>query len=88
MADIVAERLVRYLERAGYVVMKRPPLGDTQPSAGASRASVLDRLRIFSTLHGVISSTGFDVSRTSSGAPTNIAVVTASGLYALDFCAS
>ena len=27
MADIVAKRLVRYLERAGYVVMKRPPLG-------------------------------------------------------------
>jgi hypothetical protein len=26
MADIVAKRLVRYLERAGYVVMKRPPL--------------------------------------------------------------
>jgi hypothetical protein len=26
MADIVAKRLVRYLER-GYVVMKRPPLG-------------------------------------------------------------
>jgi hypothetical protein len=26
MADIVAERLVRYLERAGYVVMKRPPV--------------------------------------------------------------
>jgi hypothetical protein len=27
MADIVAKRLVRYLERARYVVMKRPPLG-------------------------------------------------------------
>jgi hypothetical protein len=27
MADIVAKRLVRYLERAGYVVMKRPPVG-------------------------------------------------------------
>ena len=27
MADIVARRLVRRLERAGYVVMKRPPLG-------------------------------------------------------------
>ena len=27
MADIVARRLVRHLERAGYVVMKRPPLG-------------------------------------------------------------
>ena len=26
MADIVAKQLVRYLERAGYVVMKRPPV--------------------------------------------------------------
>jgi hypothetical protein len=27
MAEIVAKRLVRYLERARFVVMKRPPLG-------------------------------------------------------------
>ena len=27
MPDIVAKRLVRYLERARYVVMKRPPIG-------------------------------------------------------------
>jgi hypothetical protein len=27
MADIVAKRLVRHLERARYVVIKRPPLG-------------------------------------------------------------
>jgi hypothetical protein len=27
MADIVAKRLVRRRERAGYLVMKRPPLG-------------------------------------------------------------
>jgi hypothetical protein len=27
MADIVAKRLVRHLERAGYVVKKRPPSG-------------------------------------------------------------
>jgi hypothetical protein len=27
MGDIVAKRLVRHLERAGYVVMKKPPLG-------------------------------------------------------------
>ena len=27
MADIVAKRLLRYLERARFVVMKRPPLG-------------------------------------------------------------
>jgi hypothetical protein len=26
-ADIVAKRLVRHLDRAGYVVMKKPPLG-------------------------------------------------------------
>jgi hypothetical protein len=26
-ADIVAKRLVRHLEKAGYVVMKKPPLG-------------------------------------------------------------
>jgi hypothetical protein len=31
MADIVAKRLVRYLERAAYVVMKRPPLGGSAP---------------------------------------------------------
>ena len=27
MADIVAKRLIRYLERARFVVMKRPPIG-------------------------------------------------------------
>ena len=27
MAEIVARRLVEYLERAGFVVMKRPPIG-------------------------------------------------------------
>jgi hypothetical protein len=27
MAAIAAERIVRHLERAGYVVMKKPPLG-------------------------------------------------------------
>jgi hypothetical protein len=26
-ADIVAQRLVHHLDRAGYVVMKKPPLG-------------------------------------------------------------
>ena len=26
-ADIVAQRLVRHLDRTGYVVMKKPPLG-------------------------------------------------------------
>jgi hypothetical protein len=28
-ADIVAQRLVRYLDKAGYVVTKKPPLGGT-----------------------------------------------------------
>ena len=28
-ADIVAQRLVRHLDRARYVVMKKPPLGGT-----------------------------------------------------------
>jgi hypothetical protein len=27
MAAIAAERVVRHLERAGFVVMKKPPLG-------------------------------------------------------------
>ena len=27
MAEIVAKRLVEHLERAGFVVMKRPPIG-------------------------------------------------------------
>jgi hypothetical protein len=27
MAQIAAERIVRHLERAGFVVMKKPPLG-------------------------------------------------------------
>ena len=26
-ADIAAQRLVRHLDRAGYVAMKKPPLG-------------------------------------------------------------
>ena len=26
-ADIIADRLVKHLDRAGYVVMKKPPLG-------------------------------------------------------------
>ena len=27
MSEIVAKRLVRHLERAGFVVMKKPPIG-------------------------------------------------------------
>ena len=34
-ADIVAKRLVRYLDKAGYVVMKKPPLvGHSQVARG------------------------------------------------------
>ena len=41
MADIVAKRLVRHLERAGYVVKKRPPAlgGGDNPGSAVSRAS-------------------------------------------------
>ena len=31
IAAIVANRIVRHLERAGFVVMKRPPLGGSTP---------------------------------------------------------
>ncbi len=31
MARIVARRLVEHLERAGFVVMKRPPIGESAP---------------------------------------------------------
>jgi hypothetical protein len=33
MARIVAERLVEYLARAGFVVMKRPPIAGSAPIA-------------------------------------------------------
>jgi hypothetical protein len=36
-ADIVAKRLVRYLDKAGYVVMKKPPLGGHDQVARAAR---------------------------------------------------
>jgi hypothetical protein len=32
MARIVAERLVDHLERSGFVVMKRPPIGGSAPA--------------------------------------------------------
>ena len=38
MADIVAKRLVRHLERAGFVVMKRPPGMVGRRLGGDSRA--------------------------------------------------
>jgi hypothetical protein len=31
MAAIAAERVVRYLERGGFVVMKKPPIGGHSP---------------------------------------------------------
>ncbi len=31
MASIVAQRFVRHLERCGYVLMKRPPIGGSAP---------------------------------------------------------
>jgi hypothetical protein len=31
VADIFAKRLIRYLERARYVLMKRPPIGGSAP---------------------------------------------------------
>jgi hypothetical protein len=37
MADIVARRLVRYLDRAGYVVMKKPPASGHSGLAGVNR---------------------------------------------------
>jgi len=59
MADIVAKRLVRYLERARYVVMKRPPLG------GHSAIG-----RGFGALgQNPVSLTGFDVSGRSRPRP-------------------
>jgi hypothetical protein len=33
-ADIIADRLVRHLDRSGYVVMKKPPLGGHGQIAG------------------------------------------------------
>jgi hypothetical protein len=32
MSKIVAKRLVEHLERAGFVVMKRPPIGGSAPA--------------------------------------------------------
>jgi hypothetical protein len=41
MAKIAAERVVRHLERAGFVVMKRPPLGGHSGLGRGLRASAL-----------------------------------------------
>ncbi len=32
MSEIVAKRLVEHLERSGFVVMKKPPIGGSTPS--------------------------------------------------------
>ena len=39
MSEIVAKRLVEHLERAGFVVMKRVPIGGARRSGGDLRAS-------------------------------------------------
>jgi hypothetical protein len=40
MSSIVAKRLVEHLERSGFVVMKRPPIGgSTPPYRGGSNAT-------------------------------------------------
>jgi hypothetical protein len=44
-ADIVAKRLVRYLDKAGYVVMKKPPLGGHGQVARGFRSEGLGELR-------------------------------------------
>jgi hypothetical protein len=31
MASIVAQRVVRHLERCGYVILKKPPIGGSAP---------------------------------------------------------
>ena len=37
MAAIVANRLVEHLERSGFVVLKRPPIGGGAPPASAPK---------------------------------------------------
>ncbi len=39
MARIVAKRLVEHLERSGFVVMKKPPIGGSAPSYPGEVAS-------------------------------------------------
>jgi len=39
MARIVAKRLVEHLERSGFVVMKRPPIGGSAPPYRGGAAS-------------------------------------------------
>ncbi len=36
MSSIVAKRLVAHLERSGFVVMKRPPIGGSAPTSPPS----------------------------------------------------
>ena len=49
LGGIAAQRVVRYLERAGYVVMKKPPLGVnrlqslTPPFSDNSKSCCADR---------------------------------------------
>jgi hypothetical protein len=52
MAQMVAKRLVKYLDRAGYVVMKKPPTAGHACLARAERASPLMRRRRASRTRG------------------------------------
>jgi Holliday junction resolvase len=38
MARITAERLVKHLERSGFMVMRKPPSGDLSPLQGGATA--------------------------------------------------
>jgi|SRR5271166_3344077 len=59
MAEIVAERLVDHLERAGFVVMKRPPIGGGAAGADSrANAKIRDSLT-FATVCSARSSSGF-----------------------------
>jgi hypothetical protein len=51
MAAIVAKRLVEHLERAGFVVMKRPPIGGADAMTEVDR--VFDRSRLQRTIEQV-----------------------------------
>jgi hypothetical protein len=47
-AAIVAKRLVEHLERSGFVVMKKPPIGDGAAiGRGHPRTPALTRIRRF-----------------------------------------
>jgi hypothetical protein len=43
MSAIVAKRLVEHLERSGFVVMKRPPIGGSAPAFHGVRVRIARR---------------------------------------------